>query len=81
MDYFEHMLTNLREDASHRICIIGDFIMPNIKWTYIDSSNSDDGIKFCDLISSHFSHKSLAGLQESHKLVKLHWVCLFLFNL
>lgn len=38
-----------------RICIAGDFNMPTIDWEYvIDSSNSTDGVKFCNLINSRF---------------------------
>ena len=52
--YFECLLVNLCETTG-RICIIGNFNLPNINWEYvIDSSNSADGIKFCDLINSHF---------------------------
>ena len=55
MDYFECLLVNLSETTG-RICIVGDFTdMPTIDWEYvIVLSNSTDGVKFCNLINSHF---------------------------
>ena len=54
MDYFECLLKNLREPTG-RICIVSDFNTPTIDWEYvIDLSNSTEGVKFCNLINSHF---------------------------
>ena len=50
----ECLLANLRETTC-RICIVRDFNVPTINCEYaIDLSNSTDGVKFCNLINSHF---------------------------
>ena len=72
MDYFECVLANLGETTG-RISIAGDFNIPTIDWEYvIDLSSSTDGVKFCNLINSHFLTqvvKELTRISHSSKTI------------
>ena len=52
--YLENLLKSLHESNCSRICIVGDFNLPDIDWESFTSNNSHMGRDFCDLINWYF---------------------------
>ena len=54
LDQFGALLYNL-QGVANRICILGDFNMPNINWNLVtDCQNSSFANDFCNLINYNF---------------------------